>query len=322
MTLATTNKKILLIGAGSSGQRFAALLKKLKQPVVFFRHRPDLILPKNYPTVDSLANLGQYRAAIISSNTSTHLFYLKKFVNHGLPTLVDKPIADSVADLSAIMRQARNQKLILQVGLNFRFLPIVQHIKQMLAKQTLGKIYHAEFYVGQYLPQWRPQKDYRYIYSANYAQGGGVALDLIHEIDLAYHFFPQLKLKVNYSARVSQLKIDTEDLVELQSTQPPLVTVKLDYLNQCRTRRYQIVGELGTIDCDIINHHFQLTKFDGSIKKLSAAKYFDVMKTYETELKHFLKLINTQTKVLISERSLAIDALKVALKARKYVPRT
>ena len=36
---------------------------------------------------------------------------------------------------------------------------------------------------GQYLPAWRPSRDYRETYTAQSAQGGGILLDASHEID-------------------------------------------------------------------------------------------------------------------------------------------
>ena len=69
-----------------------------------------------------------------------------------------------------------------------RFLGAVRHIKEQLAKNLLGDIYFAQIEAGQYLPLWR-ERDYTESYSAHKSKGGGVALDLSHEIDYMRYLF-------------------------------------------------------------------------------------------------------------------------------------
>ena len=330
----SNKKKIIIFGLGSSALRFAELLLD-KYEVYFYTHRPGLKapeyaqlsqrdpFPEGKPRLGtySLNSLSNYYAAIISSPTSTHLKYLKACIQANLPVLVDKPLSDKLTGLKPLLKKAKQQNQLIVVGLNLRFLPIIQHLKHLLSIKALGQIYHAEFYAGQYLPSWRPNKDYAKTYSANYHQGGGVALDLIHEIDLAYHFFPNIKLQPVFSHKVSNLKIDVEDLAIFQTRTKPFVQVKLDYLNQQLTRKYLIIGEKGTINCDIINQRFSLTKQDGQVTKITAKKYFDTKKTYQTELSEFFAQIKLKQQPDLSDRALALDALQVAIKARKHVPK-
>jgi len=313
--------KVLIFGLGYSGQRFANLIKKNHQ-VYFYAHRKNLQIPKYACSLNSLDELSSFRAAIISSPTSTHLKYLKFCIKAKIPTLIDKPFTDSLKGVNQLVLQAREQNQLLMVGFNLRFLPVIKKINDLLDQKALGEIYHAQFYVGQYLPSWHPDKDYSKTYSANFSQGGGVALDLIHELDLAYYFFPEINLRPVFSEKVSRLKIDVEDLAIFQTKTKPFVQVKLDYLNRQLTRRYSIVGEKGSVDCDIINHEFAFTPQKGKTIKLTAKKYFDTKKTYADELNHFFKLIENKTCSKLSERSLALDALQVAIKARKHVQKS
>ena len=142
-----------------------------------------------------------------------------------------------------------------------------------------------------------------------------MALDLIHEIDLALFFFPQLKFKVEQAQKLSALKINCEDYVEI-SSQSPRVLIKLDYLNHRKTRVYQIVGERGSLYCDIINQQLVFTDDKGQEKIIKQAKYFDLMGSYATQLKDFLTKIKEAPQ--LSDRFLGIDALQIALKARRH----
>ena len=178
--------QILLIGHGSSALRFANILNQLHHQITVFVHRKGLKVNPNFKQVSNLKNIkGKFDAAIISSPTATHLHYLEIMIKNKIPVLVDKPIAHETKNLKQIINLASKNQVYLQVGFNFRYLPIITTIKKYLDENKLGKILSAELYVGQYLPFWRPQKDYTQTYSAHHEQGGGVALDLIHEIDLA-----------------------------------------------------------------------------------------------------------------------------------------
>ena len=61
--------------------------------------------------------------------------------------------------------------------------------KQLLDDGVIGRPLSARFFVGEYLPDFHPDEDYRKGYSARADLGGGVMLTLIHDIDLATWFF-------------------------------------------------------------------------------------------------------------------------------------
>src|SRR5947209_4960132 len=47
-----------------------------------------------------------------------------------------------------------------------------------------GRVSAVRLWFGSWLPDWRPNVDYRTTYSARANLGGGVLLDAIHELDL------------------------------------------------------------------------------------------------------------------------------------------
>ncbi len=307
-------KKILIIGAGSSAQRFAKILLAKKYDVDVYQHRTGVKI-EGCGSVKSLDDALGYTAAIISSPTASHLHYAKKILPLNIPIFVEKPFADSKSGVAAFLKQAKKQKTVLKVGFNMRYVPAIQKITEYLHEKKLGKVLYAHIHVGQYLPQWRPKLNYAKTYSANYAMGGGAALDLIHEIDLTYLWFPKAKLQIANTKKLSSLHIDVEDYVKFMNKKDPHIWLTLDYLSHIRTRRYHLVGEKASIICDLYQNSFIFKNMDGHEETITDPAFFDATPTYEKELDDFLKLKYQPP----TERELGIDALRTALKARRHV---
>ncbi len=311
--------KFLVIGAGSSAKRFIKILQTKGHKVFVYQHRTKLSLPPKITVVTSLEDI-ICDGVIISSPTSTHLAYAQHFVSQGIPTLIEKPISDTMKGVLPLLKLAQKKNTIVMTGFNLRFLPITKIIKKYCDQHKLGEILHANLYVGQYLPDWRPWLDYRDNYSASYKKGGGVSLDLIHEIDLALHFFPEIKLTSTVSKKLGDLDIDTEDFVCFQTHRKPLVFVSMDYLNHVKLRQYRIVGTKGSIFCDIFGQYFIYRSMTGKQKIISDHKFFDIPASFAAEIDHFIALIKRESES-VTLRSLGIDALKIALKGRCHVQR-
>jgi len=311
---------ILIFGLGSTGKRFAEILDAKGFEVYLYKYKKDLDTSPFSP-VANLDDLNNYYAAIIASPSATHLEYLKKLVEGDVPTLVEKPLADDTETTKKVVYFARKNRSKIQVGFNLRYLPIVLKISDYLKKNKLGKILHADIYVGQYLPDWRLNKDYRKTYSASFEAGGGVALDLIHEIDLAQMWFGKVNFKVVKSSKLSNLEINTEDFVEFMSESRPHVRVTLDYLNMIKARRYIITGSKGAIECDVFGKKFTYKSKEDQEEILTDENLFDIKKTYESELEDFLNKVKAGKDFDLSDRSLGLDSLKLAVEARENVQR-
>lgn len=311
--------KIIVIGAGNSAARFIHLFKKRGCQIGVFMHRKDLVVPKGCVPVHNLDAIERYDAGVVSSSTSSHLYYVRKFVAAGLPILVDKPFSNNMRGVSQIVRIAKQKNIFIYVGFNLRFLPILAKLNADIKKGKLGKILSIDISVGQHLPQWRINRDYKKTYSSSYVMGGGVALDLIHDIDVALSFLPDTDLRVVYSNKLSSLDIDVEDIAVFQRKSMPYMHVRLDYLNHMKTRRYTIIGELGSVECDIANKRYIFTDNKGNGEVHENENDFDVQSTYGKEVDHFLSLLHTKQIENWSDRALGIDALRICLKARKNV---
>ena len=83
--------------------------------------------------------------------------------------------------------------------------------------------YCARVICSSYLPDWRPGVDYRTVYSAHKAMGGGVTIDLIHEWDYLVELFGVPEQLYNFKGTYSDLEIDSDDLSVYIARYPTLL---------------------------------------------------------------------------------------------------
>jgi len=111
------------------------------------------------------------------------------------------------------------------------------------------------------LRKWR-SRDYRETYSASKIKGGGVLLDLSHEIDYAYWIFGKLKVIKSSKKKLSKLKISSEDSVDIDFKTKDHADLKmhLNYINKTKMRIIVIYGFDFKITCNLVNNTIQIIK--------------------------------------------------------------
>lgn len=196
---------------------------------------------------------------IIANNTALHYQTLKQ-LDHlfsGKKILVEKPIFDQYYPIS----QFKNQ---IWVGYNLRFNPILQMIKKEIAHR---KIWAVQSTCISFLPHWRKNIDYRNSSSALKKSGGGVLLDLSHELDYLCWLFGEIAIEDTRLGQLSNLEIETEDYAMLQgcTQQQTQVQVYLNYFSKIASRQLVIDGEGISIKADLLNLKAELNRDDQSM---------------------------------------------------------
>ena len=95
----------------------------------------------------------------------------------------------------------------------------------------MGEIISLEAHVGSYLPDWRPQKDYKESVSARAELGGGVLLELSHELDYIRWFFGGIDSVIAVLKNSNILGLDVEDGADLilKSSKGLHISLHLDF---------------------------------------------------------------------------------------------
>ena len=101
-----------------------------------------------------------------------------------VPVLCEKPLAPTLDDAERMVTAARESDAIAGCAFNYRFLPAIQHAKELVSSGALGEIRQIR---GRYLQDWLtdPDAPWEWRLDADLA-GSGVLGDLgAHTIDLA-----------------------------------------------------------------------------------------------------------------------------------------
>lgn len=240
-------------------------------------------------------------AAIVASPASTHFEVASALISMGVPTLIEKPLTCSLNDARQLVCQSAEANVPLMVGYNLRFLPAFEKIRKLLSENALGEIISVQAEVGQYLPSWRPDQDYRLGVSANRALGGGALLELSHEIDYLYWLFGMPDTIYAVAGKYSDLEIDVEDLVEIVMTYDNprrIVTVHLDFIQRIPTRKCNFIGTLGKLSWDGIAGTVLMHGPAGEAENIPSSG--TATDTYVAELQHFLNCVQSGADPLIS----------------------
>jgi predicted dehydrogenase len=199
------------------------------------------------------------RFAIIASDTSRHLTDASKALELGSDVLIEKPIAPSTKGLRELAELAARCDRRVFVACNLRFDAGLTMFRRHLPE--IGRVHYVRIECQSYLPDWRPDTDYRRAYSAR-ADEGGVLRDLIHEIDYALWIFGVPKMIQAKLANTGALGIDSDEAADLSWESPngPTVSIRLDYLSRISRRKMRAFGEYGDLEWDYIGKRVSLSR--------------------------------------------------------------
>ena len=251
--------RILIVGLGSIGKRHLRLARELLPDADIRVLRQQVC-----DTVPELANGGisnleqaicfAPQIAVIASPASFHMMSAQPLARSSVHLLVEKPLAATLEGVLPLLETCREQGIVLLTGYNLRFLPSLQRFRDLLNENSIGKVLSVRCEIGQYLPSWRPDTDYRQGVSARRELGGGALLELSHELDYLRWIFGEVEWVKATLSRQSSLEIDVEDTAHLILGFVPaadghklIATLNLDLIRHDTTRLCTAIGANGSL---------------------------------------------------------------------------
>lgn len=241
--------KVLIIGYGSIGKRHEEVLSSFDEiESIDIVTKQNIKNKKTFDAINNVNDIKSYDYFVIASETHKHYEQLKYLEANVTDKIIfcEKPLFEINKDLKI----ERNQVF---VGYVLRFHPMLQKLKSFLQNE---KVLSVNVNCGQYLPTWRQNTDYRNSYSAKKDEGGGVLLDLSHEIDYIQWFFGAMQEIKSYQLKISDLEIDTDDLTTLigKTDKEIIINLSIDYISKITYRKMLIHTLNDTYELDFIKN--------------------------------------------------------------------
>lgn len=322
-------KRVLIVGLGSIGTRHARLVREVAPSIeiIALRHReyPGRLPEGIDRSVLSLDDALKFspQAAVIATPASHHLDVALPLANAGVHLLVEKPISSSTQGVSDLINVCRARGITLLTGYNLRFSPSLQRFRELLQEKRVGTVLSVRAEAGQFLPSWRPGSDYRETVSAKAALGGGVLLELSHEIDYLRWLFGEIEWVSAIQRKQSGLEIDVEDTAHLilgfvpePGTVPVMAALNMDCIRHDTTRTCTAIGERGSLRWNAATGSVEVFEQGGNAWETLFRHEGQRDDSYVAEWRHFLACTGDGAPPMVSGHD-GLAVLRVIEAARR-----
>lgn len=243
--------RVLVIGSGSIGRRHHDNLRALGA-------EPRLLSWREAGLDGALAAMADAEAVVIATATDVRLPLIEAAAARGLPMYIEKPLAfrpEEVEAIAAVSAPVAGRSML---GYMMRYHPAVR----ALAGTDLSDAFQFALTIGHDVTQWRANWRFSDSYAAK-ADGGGVLLDLCHELDLAACLFPGVSVtQVESLGHPGFPEVDFASRVSL-AAQGLVGDVSMDYLTPLLHRRTMVRGTERMQDFDFAGQVYRVTEPSG-----------------------------------------------------------
>lgn len=132
--------KIAVFGLGGIAQKvylplFSAMQDKLEVYLVSRDEKKAMFLQEKYGFSGIEKDLPSvlqkdFQAAFVHTATQPHFAYCKALISQGIPTYVDKPISENIAEVEYLIQLAKEKQVPFYVGFNRRYVPLLHPLKE------------------------------------------------------------------------------------------------------------------------------------------------------------------------------------------------
>lgn len=290
--------RALVAGLGSIGARHLRLLREVlpAAEILILRHndcREPVPGADGCTTSLDEACIFAPQVAIIASPAPFHLETARALASCGTHLLIEKPLAASTAGVEAFLAYCAAKGALVQVGYNLRMLETLQQFRLELNTGSIGKVQAVRCEIGQYLPSWRPGSDYRQTVSARRDLGGGVLLELSHELDMLRWVFGEIDWVSGWSGQLGTLDVDVEDsaYLNLGFSSGVVGSVGMDFLRHDTTRCCTAIAEGGTLRWNGVSGQVSLFSPENNQWQVLVEKKPDRDASYREQIRLFVEAV-------------------------------
>lgn len=255
--------KVAILGTGSIGMRHYRCFSGLDGvETVAVPARPERVRELQAEGVEAAETVpSDASGVVIATDTARHLADWSQFAERFC--LVEKPLAgDPSPGLDELVRQTQGRAFTACV---LRFHKTLSAFKGMVdARSDIPQEVFVKCH--SYLPDWRPGRDYRTLYSAQPGQGGALR-ELIHEIDYAGWIFGWPVTVQGRVASTGKIEVADEDRAVFRTeSQGVKARFNLSLSSKVGARRATAIYAGETVTADLIRQELTVEGRPGQVQ--------------------------------------------------------
>lgn len=307
--------RIGVCGFGSIGSRHARLLSQRCDVDVFITDTVDEHvregerLPQVVGTADSLEELLEFRldGIVVATPDQFHVPLAKAACNAGVPVLLEKPIAETVADGEDLKETAARTGTEVMVGYPLRHNAGFLRAKEVLDEGQIGVPVSFHIDLGAYETLVVARNRFEP------TDRNKLFIDYSHEWDYLQWFLGKVDrgIALGSLAGNREKKQDPNVVDALLGMSSGISgTAHLDYIRSPGKRRFSVIGDEGWLLLDATSKSLSIRRYSENYDQVYAFdETFDSMMSRQME--HFLEVIQGRSKCKVSVDD-GVDALRVA----------
>ncbi|MBI3982221.1 MAG: Gfo/Idh/MocA family oxidoreductase [Gemmatimonadetes bacterium] len=198
--------------------------------------------------------LGRAEAAVVATPATTHASVTRSVIERGLPVLVEKPFATSVADAEEVAEAAAARGVPVLVGHLLLFHPAVERLRSMIRAGELGTVFYV-YSQRVNLGQVRPDENALWSFGP-------------HDVSVAVHLLGRPPVRVAAQG-MSYLQPGIEDVVFLTMNFETgmMAHVQMSWLDPHKERRLTVVGSKRMVVFDDMQPREKLKIYDKGVDR-------------------------------------------------------
>jgi predicted dehydrogenase len=302
--------EVIIVGLGSIAAKHILALKQIddKVNIKALRSSRNAAIISGITNIYDVKDIGKPNFVIISNPTYLHAGTIKLFAERNIPMFIEKPVVNTLEHIVELTQLIELKDAVTYTACNLRFHPCINFLKKYLAYNDIF-INEVNIYCGSYLPDWRPGKNYQDIYSAHLSMGGGVHLDLFHEMDYTCWIFGYPESYKGFSSSKSGLKIEAPDYGNyLLSYANFNVSIVLNYYRKEPKRSIEILFKEETWLVDLIAN--KIMSASGTV--IFEDQRFKMIDTYIDQMRYFISHLESDIPPMNSFKE-SVEILKISL---------
>jgi predicted dehydrogenase len=307
-------KKILIVGFGSASKRHIKNLYTQDNNCFFFilsrkkKINQFFLKKSSYKHIKSINEIqgNKIKYSFICTGSNEHLKYLRILYKYNHDIFIEKPVLESAKDINELDRILKKYKKKIFVGYNYLFNKTINHLKKLnIKKEKINKI---SMKVGYYLPFWRKNIHYEKTVSSQKKMGGGVLLELSHEINYLLYLFGKPLWTSAILNKISNLKINVEDNAFITLRFKNFICfLEMDLVSRNYTRFCKVDTNKNSYLMDLGKNKIMKFKYKNK-KSILFNESLDVNHSYLNQLEFFQR---SNSRTIRKYTNLAIDTLKI-----------